>query len=66
LIAKTLSEKGINKAIGMKILGHKTSHIFDHYAVHEDKETFDLKYEAIKKIAQAETPKEPIPFMEVG
>jgi integrase len=31
LLAKNLVENGVNKAIGMKILGHKTSHIFDLY-----------------------------------
>jgi integrase len=65
LIAKNISEKGVNKTIGMKILGHKTSYIFDRYAAHEDKETFDLKFDAIRKIAHTETSNEPIPFKEV-
>jgi len=62
LMAKNLSEKGTNKAIGMKILGHKTSRIFDHYASHVDKETFNQMAEAIEKVSQYKMPKEPIPF----
>jgi len=41
LLAKDLVEKGVNKAIGMKILGQKTGWVFDHYASHVDKETFN-------------------------
>jgi integrase len=62
LMAKNLSEKGTNKAIGMKILGHKTSRIFDHYASHVDKESFDQMAEAIEKVSQFNSPKEPISF----
>jgi len=62
LLAKNLVEKGANKAIGMKILGHKTSHIFDHYASHVDKETFDQMTKVIEMVSKNETPKEPIPF----
>jgi hypothetical protein len=41
-LAKNLVEKGANKAIGMKILGQKTSRVFDKYASHFDKETAKL------------------------
>jgi integrase len=36
------------KSIGMKILGHKTSVMFDHYSDHIDKETFKAMEEAMK------------------
>ncbi len=36
------------KSIGMKILGHKTSVMFDHYSDHVDKETFKAMEEAMK------------------
>jgi len=62
LLAKNLAEKGTNKTIGMKILGHKTSRLFDHYASHVDKETFNQMAKAIEKVTIFETPKEPIPF----
>ena len=62
LLAKNLVERGANKAIGMKILGHKTSRIFDHYASHIDKETFDQMTKAIEIVNRNDTPKEPIPF----
>jgi integrase len=62
LLAKNIVEKGANKAIGMKILGHKTSRIFDHYASHVDKETFDQMAKVIEIVGQNEMPKEPIPF----
>jgi integrase len=65
LLAKNLAEKGTNKAIGMKILGHKTSRIFDHYASHVDKETFNQMEEAIRKASHHELPKETIPFKRV-
>jgi integrase len=63
LLAKNIIEGGINKAIGMKMLGHKTGRIFDLYADHTDKETFYQMAEAIKKISINEVPKEPIPFI---
>jgi len=36
----------------MKILGHKTSRIFDHYASHVDKETFDQMTSALETVLQ--------------
>jgi len=66
LLAKNIVEKGASKAIGMKILGQKTSRIFDHYADHYDKETFRQMAKAIEIVNQKETPKEPIPFKDVG
>jgi len=66
LLAKNLVEKGANKAIGMKILGQKTSRIFDHYADHVDKETFKEMARAIEIVSKKDTPKEPIPFRGVG
>jgi integrase len=66
LLAKNLVEKGANKAIGMKILGHKTSRIFDQYASHVDKETFKQMTEALEMVMKPDTPKEPIPFRGVG
>jgi len=66
LLAKNLVEKGANKAIGMKILGHKTSQIFDHYASHIDKETFKQMTEALEMIHQPDVPKKPISFRGVG
>jgi integrase len=66
LMAKTLAEKGINKAIAMKILGIKTSRIFDHYASHVDKETFNKMTEAIEMVKQPVVKKEPIPFHNAG
>jgi len=62
LLAKNLAEKGTNKAIGMKILGHKTSRIFDHYASHFDQETFNQMSEAIETVHQPRKSKEIIPF----
>jgi len=62
LLAKNIVEKGANKVIGMKILGHKTSRIFDHYASHVDKETFNQMTKVIEMVTQKEMPKEPIPF----
>jgi integrase len=63
LLAKNLAEKGTNKAIGMKILGHKTSRIFDHYAAHVDKETFRQMMGAMEKVQKPETvTREPLPF----
>ena len=58
LLAKNLVEKGANKAIGMKILGHKTSRIFDHYASHVDKETFNQMAKALENVLQPDRPKE--------
>ena len=66
LLAKNLVEKGANKAIGMKILGQKTSQIFDHYSDHVDKETFRQMAKAIEIVSKKETPKEPILFKGVG
>jgi integrase len=63
LLAKNLVENGTNKAIGMKILGQKTSRVFDHYASHVDKETFRQMMGAIEKVQKPEAPsREPIPF----
>ena len=50
LLAKNLAEKGVSKAIGMKILGHKTSRIFDYYASHADKETFKQMTESMERV----------------
>jgi len=66
LLAKTLVEKGANKAIGMKILGQKTGCIFDLYADHVDKETFRQMTKAIEGARQNDAAKEPIPFRTVG
>jgi len=65
-MAKNLVEKGTNKAIGMKILGQKTSRIFDMYADHVDKETFRHMARAIEVVHQDEAPMEPIPFKGVS
>jgi len=65
-MAKIIVEKDANKAIGMRILGQKTSRIFDHYASHVDKETFDQMTKVIEMVTQEGTQKEPIPFKEVG
>jgi len=49
----------------MKILGHKTGRMFDHYADHVDKETFAIMTKAIEKGLQTEAAdekKEPIAF----
>jgi integrase len=46
--AKNLAQV-TNRAIGMAILGHKTSEMFDHYAAHVDKETFAKMGEAIQQ-----------------
>ncbi|MDL2230026.1 site-specific integrase [Treponema sp. OttesenSCG-928-L16] len=46
--AKNLAQVA-NRAIGMAILGHKTSAMFDHYADHADKETFKKMAQAIKE-----------------
>jgi integrase len=46
--AKNLAQV-TNRAIGMAILGHKTSVMFDHYAAHVDKETFAKMGEAIQQ-----------------
>ena len=63
LLAKKLAESGTNKTIGKNILRVKTSVIFDRYASHFDKETFDKMAEAIKNAHKPSTPpKEPIPF----
>jgi integrase len=65
--AKNLAEV-TNRAIGMAILGHKTSRLFDKYAAHVDKETFKKMTKAIKqglKPGLDKKPKEPIPFYRV-
>ncbi|QQO08650.1 tyrosine-type recombinase/integrase [Breznakiella homolactica] len=46
--AKNLAQV-TNRTIGMAILGHKTSIMFDHYASHIDKETFNKMAQAIKE-----------------
>lgn len=61
-MANRLAHSSSNKTIGMKILGHKTGRIFDHYASHMDKETFSQMTEAMKKALIPEAPNEPIPF----
>jgi integrase len=66
LLAKNIVEKGGNKTIGMKILGQKTSRIFDHYADHYDKETFRQMAKTIEIVSKKDTPKEPILFRGVG
>ncbi|OHD21318.1 MAG: hypothetical protein A2Y38_11615 [Spirochaetes bacterium GWB1_59_5] len=38
------------KSIGMKILGHKTSTIFDHYANHMSKEDIATMRDAMAKL----------------
>lgn len=45
--AKNLSAVA-TKSIGMKILGHKTSVMFDHYSDHVDKETFKAMEQAMR------------------
>jgi len=62
LMAKNIVENGANKAIGMRILGQKTSRIFDHYADHFDKATFNQMAKAIEMASKREPQKEPIPF----
>jgi integrase len=52
LLAKNLAESGTNKKIAMKILGHKTSKVFDSYAAHADKETFEKMKLAIEDVSQ--------------
>jgi integrase len=46
--AKHLAEV-TNRNIGMAILGHKTPRLFDHYANHIDKDTFEGMKKAIKE-----------------
>ena len=57
LLAKNLVENGANKSIGMKILGQKTGWVFDHYANHVDKETFNLMSTALESVRQPENVK---------
>jgi hypothetical protein len=46
------------------ILGHKTSSMFDHYADHADKETFNKMTEAIEQGLKPGVGEEkPIPFV---
>jgi integrase len=62
-IAKNLAETTTSRKIGMKILGHKTSRMFDHYADHADKETFNKMAEALEKSLKPEkTVQEPMLF----
>jgi integrase len=65
LMANRLAQSQGNKTIGMKILGHKTSRIFDQYASHVDRETFRQMAETMEKVLKPETPREPIPFNKV-
>ncbi|MDR0313054.1 MAG: site-specific integrase [Treponema sp.] len=65
LLAKNLVQKGVPKAIGMKILGQKTGRVFDKYADHVDKETFRQMTNAIETVSNIEALKEPIPFHRV-
>ncbi|MDR3283671.1 MAG: tyrosine-type recombinase/integrase [Treponema sp.] len=52
-----------NRTIGMAILGHKTSLMFDHYANHIDTETFNRMTEALQKVIEPELGIiKPIPF----
>jgi len=51
LMAKNLAESRTNKAIAMKILGHKTSKIYDDYASHVDKETFEKMAKAVEDVS---------------
>jgi integrase len=64
--AKNLAQV-TNRNIGMAILGQKTSRMFDHYADHVDKETFNKMTEAI---AQGLKPgldqKKPLQFQQVA
>ena len=57
LLAKNLVENGVNKSIGMKILGQKTGWVFDHYANHVDKKTFNLMSTALDSVRQPENVK---------
>jgi integrase len=60
--AKNLAQV-TNRAIGMAILGHKTSAMFDHYAGHVDKETFDKMTQAIEEgLKPGSKEKKPLPF----
>jgi len=63
-LAKNLVENGVNKAIGMKILGQKTGRIFDMYSDHVDKETFRQMAKAIENVSKNEIEKEPLMFKE--
>jgi len=65
LLAKNLVEGGVNKAIGMRILGQKTSRVFDEYASHVDKETLRQMTDAIKQVSKFGTNKEPLPFRRI-
>jgi integrase len=61
--AKNLAQV-TNRTIGMAILGQKTSSMFDHYANHVDKETFDKMTKAVEQGLKPGIgeKKEPIPF----
>jgi integrase len=66
--AKNIAEVTTNRAIGMAILGHKTSRLFDKYAAHVDKETFKKMTKAIKQglnLGNDKKQKEAIPFHRV-
>jgi integrase len=66
LLVKNLIEKGVNKAIGMKITGHRNSAVFDWYSQHFDQEMFQKMSEAIERVEQKEEVKEPIPFKKIS
>jgi integrase len=53
-VAKHLSEV-TTRNIGMKILGHKTPGLFDHYANHSNSETFDLMKSALTDVLRQGT-----------
>jgi integrase len=52
LLAKNLAESGTNKKIAMKILGHKSSTVYDNYASHADKETFEKMTQAVINVSE--------------
>jgi len=52
LLAKNLAESGTNKKIAMRILGQKSSRVFDSYADHVDKETFDKMTQAVANVSR--------------
>ena len=52
LMAKNLVENGVDISIGKKILRQKTDSVFNHYADHVDKETFDFMATALETVRQ--------------
>ena len=66
LLAKNLAQNSTNKAIAMKILGHKSSKVYDHYASHADKETFRKMIKAMETITQEESKNKTVPFQSIG